>query len=375
MHDLTTFYRVAYQQLDTGFVSEFGNKVNHFYNDVDLFEEFFKVVVGKNSIALDIGANYGTHTDLFLSCGFTQVYSIEASPIFYNKLVSKYSNNPNVSLFNFAVADMDGDIDFYDTGDGASSLKITNGNKDLNRNKIVVSSITLDKLFNRKSFDSKIDCIKLDIEGAEIPSLVGARSLIEKHRPYIIMEYAHNCLSFEWNNEKINKYTLKGFCESIKYIPYNIYGICLISNEIYDTSIFGDTYDVILVPEEHIVEWSTVKLPLYQYKILDKICSRIENFEPFPGYHSLTSLPKRIYDIVNEKNEFESTIFLNHIHDHLHKLPINIQTIDEIDTLWRRGKLLLKLIFLNKIDHAYRLSKMKSVSDVVFLKYHHYLHL
>ena len=108
---------------------------------------------------------------------------------------------------------------------------------------------------------------------------------------------------------------------------------------------------------------------------MDKICSRIENFEPFPGYHSLTSLPKRIYDIVNEKNEFESTSFLNHIHDHLHKLPINIQTIDEIDTLWRRGKLLLKLIFLNKIDHAYTLSRMKSVSDVVFLKYQHYLHL
>ena len=66
IHDLTMFYRVAYQQLDTGITNEFGSQVNHFYNDVDLFEEFFRVVVEKNSCALDICANYGTHTDLFL---------------------------------------------------------------------------------------------------------------------------------------------------------------------------------------------------------------------------------------------------------------------------------------------------------------------
>jgi len=66
VHNLTSFYQVDYQQIDTGIANEFRSKVNNFYNDVDLFEEFFKVVVEKNSCALDISANYGTHTDLFL---------------------------------------------------------------------------------------------------------------------------------------------------------------------------------------------------------------------------------------------------------------------------------------------------------------------
>ena len=41
VHNLTSFYQVAYQQIDTGIANEFGSKVNNFYNDVDLFEEFF----------------------------------------------------------------------------------------------------------------------------------------------------------------------------------------------------------------------------------------------------------------------------------------------------------------------------------------------
>lgn len=369
VHDLTTFYRVAYQQLDTGMTNEFGSQVNHFYNDVDLFEEFFKVVVEKNSCALDIGAHYGTHTDLFLKCGFSHVYSIEASPVFYEKLLFKYAENVNVTLFHYAVSDVEGSFDFYDTGDGASSLKITDGNKDLRRNKIIVPGLTLDSMLKGDLLKFKVACIKLDIEGAEIPSLVGARNLIDKHRPYIIMEYAHNCLSFEWNHETINKYTLTSFCDSINYIPYNIYGVALTVAEVYDASIFGDTYDVILVPSEKIVKWSTAKLPIYQYKILDKICSRIENYEPFPGYHSLTSLPKRIYDIVNEKNEAASINFLTHVHKQLHRLPISLDTIDELNTLWKRGKLLLKLIYLNKINDAYDLSIIKHVDDSVFIKY------
>ena len=373
IHDLTMFYRVAYQQLDTGITNEFGSQVNHFYNDVDLFEEFFRVVVEKNSCALDIGANYGTHTDLFLKCGFSHVYSIEASPVFYEKLIFKYAENVNVSLFNYAVSDVEGSFDFYDTGDGASSLKITDGNKDLRRNKIRVPGLTLDSILKGDLLKLKVACIKLDIEGAEIPSLVGARNLIDEHRPYIIMEYAHNCLSFKWQRESITKYTLISFCNSIKYIPYNIYGIALTVPEIYDASIFGDTYDVILVPAEKIVEWSTSKLPLYQYKILDKICSRIENYEPFPGYHSLTSLPKRIYDVVNEKDETAAKAFIAHIYANLHRLPISIDLIDELDTLWKRGKLLLKLIYLNKIHIAYELSIIRNVDDVIFLEYSKYI--
>ena len=180
--------------------------------------------------------------------------------------------------------------------------------------------------------------------------------------------------SFEWNQEKITKNTLKSFCNSIKYIPYNIYGIALVEPEVYETSIFGDTYDVILVPAEKIVEWSTTKLPIYQYRILDKICSRIENYEPFPGYHSLTSLPRRIYDVVNEQDEVAATAFLVHVHDHLRRLPISLDTIDELNTLWKRGKLLLKLIYLNKINNAYQLSIIKNVNDDIYLKYLQYIY-
>ena len=183
------------------------------------------------------------------------------------------------------------------------------------------------------------------------------------------MEWASPINLYKYKSKKISPLTLLEFCNDYDYYPYNIYGICLFQKEIFEASVFKDTYDVILVPKEKIIEWSTKKLPAYQYAILDKICGRIKNFEPYPGYYSLTSLCRRIYECVNNSPKETAIQFFSHLNNHLNKILTNESTIENIETLWPRGRLQLMLIYRNKLEDAYNLSIIKKV-DLITIEFY-----
>jgi FkbM family methyltransferase len=135
MHPLTTFYKVSYNITDTGLcvtnpvtgVEKY--PVRHFYNDTEFFSEFFKVVVTPESDVLDIGVNFGLHTDIFLNLTKGNIYAFDASPGIFPIIESKYKNQINVKLFNVAVTNFDGVVEFLDTEDlGAGSIKSTKAN-------------------------------------------------------------------------------------------------------------------------------------------------------------------------------------------------------------------------------------------------------
>jgi len=379
MHPLTTFYKVSYNIIDTGLyvknpvsgIDKYG--IKHFYNDTEFFSEFFKVVVTPESDVLDIGVNFGLHTDMYLNLTKGNIYAFDASPGIFPITKNKYKNQKNVRLYNVAVTDFDGFVEFLDTEDlGAGSVKLTKANINTKINTHEVKAIKLDSIDDLAQ-SKEISCIKLDIEGAEISAIMGALKLINKHRPYMVMEWAHTMDSFTYKGKQIVPFTLKELCDDIDYIPFNIYGICLADNDVFETSIFKDTYDVILVPKEKLAEWCTTKLPKYQYAIFDKICGQIENFEPFPGYYLLTSLPRRIYDIVNNKSRPDSLYFLSRCHNNLRTVLKDKSVIFEIDTLWARGRVLLALIYKGDLQNAYDLSIIKNCEDKTLRKYNELL--
>lgn len=59
---------------------------------------------------------------------------------------------------------------------------------------VEVNTITVDEYVERSGIE-RVDFIKLDIEGAEIPALEGARGTIEKHRPRLAL-----CLYHKWDD-------------------------------------------------------------------------------------------------------------------------------------------------------------------------------
>ena len=106
---LKSFHRTAYEILPHMVVKDYKGEdfyqVFHFYNDDEIFFEFFKVAFQPGSTALDCGLNFGLHTDMFLSLGAKAVIAFEASREVLKKVSKKYTNNQSVTIIGKALSD------------------------------------------------------------------------------------------------------------------------------------------------------------------------------------------------------------------------------------------------------------------------------
>ncbi|MBA3835829.1 MAG: FkbM family methyltransferase [Sphingomonas sp.] len=95
----------------------------------------------------------------------------------------------NVQIEPFAVTDGPALLEMYQTPSSGASFvcshpQVVTPIEDLEASKVVeVEGRTIDSF----EFDA-VDLIKLDIQGAEYPALVGARQTILRHRPVIMVE-------------------------------------------------------------------------------------------------------------------------------------------------------------------------------------------
>ena len=133
------------------------------------------------SSVLDLGAHWGD-TALYYSLTNpdSKIFSFEPMPTIYKRLTDVVSQFPNISTYNAALSNRDGEISFYFSEN-------TLGNSVMERNKgqssITVPAVTIDGI-REKTGIQKFDLVKFDIEGSEkflfeYPNLSGfARSLI-----------------------------------------------------------------------------------------------------------------------------------------------------------------------------------------------------
>lgn len=161
-------------------------------------DTYFPEVFNKNFI--DVGANVGTHT-LFMSNIFSKVYSFEPNIRTFKLLNLNCSDKKNIEIYNYAVGKYSGVQKLFinKINQGASSLINTN------RHDIIEN-------INIKNLDSfllkNIGVLKIDAEGAELDVLIGAKNLIEKEIPIILIEI---------NNGIIKDSTVLNFLKEIGY--------------------------------------------------------------------------------------------------------------------------------------------------------------
>jgi hypothetical protein len=81
------------------------------------FEEFLlKKILSENNIIIDVGANVGQKTDLFLSLKKnSRILLFEPYKKYFKILKNKYSNNKNIKLFNIGVGNLNKIKPFYFT--------------------------------------------------------------------------------------------------------------------------------------------------------------------------------------------------------------------------------------------------------------------
>jgi len=166
--------------------------------------DFFNQIIDryKNTVALDIGANLGGYTEMFLEKGFKEIHCFEPVPDVFNSLYEKFKNDSRVLLNNIALSDKDY-IKENQTVFSSWTLKDNDGTDDINiavdykgKEGFKVEFATLDNYFSFvKEVGAKklntIDFIKLDADGYELRILKGSKETIKKYKPVIMCEFSN----------------------------------------------------------------------------------------------------------------------------------------------------------------------------------------
>lgn len=160
-------------------------------HDTDIKETYKNLKVG---MFIDIGANYGTHSLLFLTQGIpTLTFEPNLSCHAYFEEVCKL-NNVKSQLEPFALGNKKGEVELSyperNTWLGATNQTTI---KDLKQ----YIELTTQKVKMRKLdeyyliFQGKM-LIKIDTEGNELEVLQGAEQTIKIHQPFILFEVWHD---------------------------------------------------------------------------------------------------------------------------------------------------------------------------------------
>jgi FkbM family methyltransferase len=164
--------------------------IGHGHYEVDTMRMLAKLVK-HDSICLDIGANLGVMA-LALSAlvPHGRVFAFEALPQIFNYLQQNVTGNgaSNISPLNLAVYDKSGllTVDYVAEFAGGSHTSET-GIHDPRAQRTEVPCIRLDDWFSQQKL-SRLDFVKMDIEGAEVRALAGAAQVLRQYKPHLIIE-------------------------------------------------------------------------------------------------------------------------------------------------------------------------------------------
>ena len=144
----------------------------------------------KNFNSIDVGCHKGEILDLFLKHSPDGVhYGIEALPDFYKKLEEKYKDNRNCKILNIAASDEAKTIEFNHVVTNPAYSGMLKRDYDNDNEKDEKIQVLAERLDDKIPADVRIDIIKIDVEGAELQVLKGAKKIIQRHKPIVIFEH------------------------------------------------------------------------------------------------------------------------------------------------------------------------------------------
>ena len=153
----------------------------HRGNEIAISYGINKIEFNKNDMVIDCGANVG---DLFLylrdKINHRNFLAVEPSSLEFEALVL---NTPNAKNLNIALADKDGESEFFVSNRKADSSLIEPKRF---TEKITVKTTTIDSLFKNYNL-TNIKLLKLEAEGFEPEILEGAKNSI-KNIHYIAID-------------------------------------------------------------------------------------------------------------------------------------------------------------------------------------------
>lgn len=143
--------------------------------------------VRNGDVVLDCGANIGTFVWEALEAGASKVIAIEPSAANVAALHRNFTEEietGQVVVYPMGLWKTETELTFYSYSNSAldSAVMSTRGERGHEPLMVKVPATSIDKLVAELSL-GRVDFIKMDIEGAELEALEGARATIRKHQP------------------------------------------------------------------------------------------------------------------------------------------------------------------------------------------------
>jgi FkbM family methyltransferase len=159
------------------------------YNPAYFTHYMVRKLIQPNSVILDIGGNLGYYSRIFATYGGTNclVYAVEPIELYRKVFVSNTSKLLNIELLPFALGPEDGTIKMGNP----SNLPFRHGlMRVLSDTDKVEMSYEVEVKNPSTYFENfpKIDYIKCDIEGFEVPVIPLMEKLIAKNKPVLQIE-------------------------------------------------------------------------------------------------------------------------------------------------------------------------------------------
>lgn len=148
-----------------------------------------KKVIKPGDTCIDIGANIWMYTNFFPKISWKNWKTIAFEPVISNFLQNmesiKKNNYSNVKLYNYALSDIESEIDIFITD---NNLWWSSINKNcLHTRKEKIKTYTGDSILMK---EKNINFIKIDTEWSELKVLKWLSGTLKKFWPQLIIEYS-----------------------------------------------------------------------------------------------------------------------------------------------------------------------------------------
>jgi FkbM family methyltransferase len=182
-----------------------------------------KRLIRSGFVAIDVGANIGSHTLIMGALVQSQgsVLAIEPHPTVFGRLVDNIRLNrlEQVRLYQGALDEFVGKAVLYSKPETFPNQGMANmypgGWKPDTLQEIPITVQTLDNLVQAAGY-TRLDFIKIDTEGNEYQVILGGRESIRKYLPYVLFEYA----DWTWKKLGIAFDSCRAFFADLNYTLY-----------------------------------------------------------------------------------------------------------------------------------------------------------
>jgi len=147
-----------------------------------------KQMIRSDSNCIDIGCHKGEILDIIIQYSPNgKHYGFEPLPFLFNKLTEKYNNK--ATILPFALSDKEGSSTFQYVKNAPAYSGIKKRKYNVDNPEIEEIEVELKKLDDIIPEETKIDLIKIDVEGAELGVLKGSKRILKSSKPVVVFEF------------------------------------------------------------------------------------------------------------------------------------------------------------------------------------------